>query len=116
MRTLEIKHGTFRAPIVSTVPAYFSKCGLLAVHKRFTKEWSRSYGWVITHVPTGLEIGCRATRGEAIAIRRALEGIRCPTVERSPWDFTDEKPVHLGQLGDLADRACLSVDGWGRHV
>lgn len=115
MRTLLIKFDATSDSESTTIEALFSRCGLLAVHKRHGANYSRSDGWVVTHVGTGLGIASRATRREALAIRRALEAIRCPTVDRSPWDFTDVRPDHLSALGKLADRACESVDGGGKH-
>ena len=110
MRTLLIKFDATSDSESTTIEALFSRCGLLAVHKRHGANYSRSDGWVVTHVGTGLGIASRATRREALAIRRALEAI-------DGWCFPelDTSPGNLSALSVLVDRACEATDGGGKH-
>ncbi len=121
MRTLEIKAGTYADPLTWNVDALYSRCGLLAIHKALPDcaetGWQRADGWRITHVGTGLSIGSRSTRSEALAIRKALEAIPRPIGSNcSPWDFASADRGILSALRDSVYRACESVDGKGLHV
>lgn len=88
------------------VCAWFSRDGLLCVHKNPVPDctetgWQRADGWHVTHVGTGLAIGSRKTKREALALRRLLEGLG------SAWDFTDPEnakgiyPAVLALLSDV---------------
>lgn len=105
MRTITIRGADLMA--LDTVAAFYSRDGLLAAHKQYPSEpqigWQRSDGWAITHIGTGLQVGSRDTRKEAIALRVVLGSLG------NRWAFADSDSVDL--LALRLDCLALLNDG-----
>jgi hypothetical protein len=94
-----------------TVPGSFDRPGNLVVHRAQpgddSREWKRIDGWVVSHRWSGLQIGTRRTKKQALELRRALSSIGSHA-----WSFTDPGTVDVAALRKLV---AIVIDGASLH-
>lgn len=94
-----------------SVDGFFSRDGFLVVHKSYPScvdtGWQKDDGWKVSHVGSGLGIGSRKTRADALELRKLLERLG------DRWSFTDPEK---GRLGVLHASILELLDGKRLHV